>query len=37
MGGAAVNPEVEKWFKRIKLPYLVGYGMTEAAPLLAYG
>jgi long-chain acyl-CoA synthetase len=36
MGGAAVNPEVEKWFKKIKLPYLVGYGMTEAAPLLAY-
>ena len=36
MGGAALNPEVEKWFKKIKLPYLVGYGMTEAAPLLAY-
>ena len=36
MGGAAVNPEVEKWLKKIKLPYLVGYGMTEAAPLLAY-
>jgi long-chain acyl-CoA synthetase len=36
LGGAAVNPEVEKWFKRIKLPYLVGYGMTEATPLLAY-
>lgn len=36
MGGAAVNPEIEKWFQRIKLPYLVGYGMTEATPLLAY-
>ncbi len=36
MGGAALNPEVEKFFKRIKFPYLVGYGMTEAAPLLAY-
>ncbi|MBO4264306.1 MAG: AMP-binding protein [Bacteroidales bacterium] len=36
MGGAALNPEVEKCFKRIKLPYTVGYGMTEAAPLLAY-
>lgn len=36
MGGAALNPEVEKWFKAIKFPYLVGYGMTEAAPLLAY-
>ena len=36
MGGAALNPEVEKVFKKIKLPYLVGYGMTEACPLLAY-
>lgn len=36
LGGAPVNPEIEKWFKRIKFPYLVGYGMTEAAPLLAY-
>lgn len=36
MGGAALNPEVEKVFKRIKFPYLVGYGMTEACPLLAY-
>ena len=36
MGGAPLNPEVEKIFKRIKFPYLVGYGMTEACPLLAY-
>ena len=36
MGGAALNPEVEKLFKRINFPYLVGYGMTEACPLLAY-
>lgn len=36
MGGAALNPEAEKWFKKIKFPYTVGYGMTEAAPLLAY-
>ncbi len=36
LGGAPVAPEVEKWFKRIKLPYTVGYGMTEATPLLAY-
>ena len=36
MGGAALNPEVEKLFKRNKFPYLVGYGMTEACPLLAY-
>ena len=35
-GGAPFNPEVEKWLKRIKFPYCVGYGMTEANPLLAY-
>jgi len=36
MGGAALNPDVEKWFKRFRLPFTVGYGMTEAAPLMAY-
>ena len=36
MGGAAINQDVEKWFTRFKLPFTVGYGMTEAAPLLAY-
>ena len=36
MGGAALNPEVERVFRKIKFPYLVGYGMTEACPLLAY-
>ena len=36
MGGAPLNPEVERLFKKIKFPYVVGYGMTEACPLLAY-
>ena len=36
MGGAALTPDVEKWFRRFKLPFTVGYGMTEAAPLMAY-
>lgn len=36
MGGAALNPDVEAWFKKIRLPFTIGYGMTEAAPLLAY-
>ena len=36
MGGAALNPEVEKAFHKMRLPYTVGYGMTEAAPLLAF-
>ena len=36
MGGAPLNPEVENFFRKIKLRYTVGYGMTEACPLLAY-
>ena len=36
MGGAALNPEAEQCFKKIHLPYTVGYGMTEACPLLGY-
>lgn len=36
MGGAALNPDVESWLVKLRLPYTVGYGMTEAAPLLAY-
>lgn len=36
MGGAAVNPEVEAFLHRIGLHFTVGYGMTEAAPLLAF-
>ena len=36
MGGAALNPDVEKWFRKFKLPFTVGYAMTEAAPLMAY-
>ncbi len=36
MGGAALRPEVESCFQRIRLPYTVGYGMTEACPLLGW-
>ena len=36
MGGAALNPGVEKAFRKMRLPYTCGYGMTEAAPLLAF-
>ena len=36
MGGAALNPEAERCFKKMHLPYTVGYGMTEACPLLGY-
>ena len=36
LGGAAINKEVEMVMKKIKLPYTVGYGMTECGPLLSY-
>lgn len=36
MGGAPLNPEAESWFRACKLPYTVGYGMTECAPLISY-
>lgn len=36
LGGAALNKEVEVLMKKMKLPYTVGYGMTECGPLLSY-
>ena len=36
LGGAAFNPEVEAFFKKIGFPYTVGYGMTECAPIIGY-
>jgi len=36
VGGAPLNAEVEVFFKKIKFPVTVGYGMTECAPLIAY-
>ena len=36
IGGAAINQEVEDLMKAVKLPYTVGYGMTECGPLLSY-
>ena len=37
IGGAPLNWKVESELKKIGLPYAVGYGMTEACPLLAIG
>ena len=34
LGGAPLNAEVEAFFRRIKFPLTVGYGMTECAPLI---
>lgn len=36
IGGAALNEEVEKFLRKIKFPYTVGYGMTECGPLISY-
>ena len=36
MGGTALKPEVEDCFTKIRLPFTVGYGMTEACPLLGF-
>ena len=36
IGGAAISRPVEEVMRKIKLPYTVGYGMTECAPLIGY-
>ena len=36
MGGAPLKPEVEQCFTKMHLPFTVGYGMTEACPLLGW-
>ncbi|PID56100.1 long-chain fatty acid--CoA ligase [candidate division KSB3 bacterium] len=36
IGGAALDPEVEAFFKEIRFPVTVGYGMTECGPLISY-
>ena len=35
IGGAALSPFVEQFLIEAKFPYIVGYGLTETAPLLA--
>ena len=37
IGGAALNPEVERFLRDADFPFLVGYGLTEGSPLLAGG
>jgi long-chain acyl-CoA synthetase len=36
IGGAPFNPDAEDLFKRIKIPFSIGYGMTECGPLISY-
>jgi long-chain acyl-CoA synthetase len=35
IGGAALAEDVERFLRKVQFPYTLGYGMTEAAPLLA--
>jgi long-chain acyl-CoA synthetase len=35
IGGAALAEDVERFLRKVRFPYTLGYGMTEAAPLLA--
>ncbi|MBR3677296.1 MAG: AMP-binding protein, partial [Alistipes sp.] len=34
VGGAPINKETETFFHQIRFPFVVGYGMTECAPLI---
>jgi long-chain acyl-CoA synthetase len=36
IGGAAFNKEAEIFFRKIKFPFSIGYGMTECGPLISY-
>ncbi|MEA4936215.1 MAG: AMP-binding protein [Paludibacter sp.] len=35
IGGAKLDARVERFLKEAKMPYAIGYGLTETAPLLA--
>lgn len=36
VGGAAFNPDIEKFFMKAGVKVTVGYGMTECGPLITY-
>ena len=36
IGGAAISKDVDKVMKMIRIPYAVGYGMTECGPLISF-
>ena len=36
IGGAAISKDVDKVMKLVRIPYAVGYGMTECGPLISY-
>lgn len=36
IGGAPLNHQAERFFRKIRFPFTVGYGMTECGPLISY-
>lgn len=36
VGAAPLSADVERFFKKIKFPFTIGYGMTECGPLISY-
>jgi long-chain acyl-CoA synthetase len=36
IGGAALSDEVEEFLKFARIPFVLGYGMTEASPLITF-
>lgn len=36
IGGAPLDHEVEQFFRKIRFPFTIGYGMTECGPLISY-
>ena len=36
IGGAAISRDVDSVMQKVKIPYAVGYGMTECGPLISY-
>lgn len=36
IGGAKLDPEVERFLLKARFPYAIGYGLTETSPLLGY-
>jgi len=35
IGGAKLDPDVERFLREARFPYAIGYGLTETAPLVA--
>jgi len=36
LGGAPLSAEVEAFYRKIRFPFTIGYGMTECGPLISY-